>query len=62
MRRTCETDTWAQQLRALHETTSDQIDAMITSIATAAKLASIAVVTRPYEHSRTASIRYNHNN
>jgi len=43
-------DISAQQPRALHERTRDQSDAMIASIATDAKLASIAVVTRPYTH------------
>jgi len=44
---TCETETWEQQLSALHEMTSDQTDVMIARTATAARLASITVVTRP---------------
>jgi len=50
--KTCETDTWAQQPRALHAITRDQTAATIASIATAAKLASIAVVTRPCQTTR----------
>jgi len=46
-RETCETDTSLQQLTALHEMTNVQTEAMIASTARAARLASIAVVTRP---------------
>ena len=55
---TCETETSVQQLMALHEMTNDQTEVMITITARAAKLASIAVVTRPYQTCTWSCIAY----